>query len=186
MRGPRYAGGFRAACESAFFSEKHEPALSDLIEFVEQCISNTQNCIQDNNAVPAEEDYAADAVFLRKPEKLILEGLLWYSKTSEVIQSLTKTLRLMFPSNDLRAETWRIKFFSMCVQLEEEYTKRGYTSTALEDYIAEQAKSKFNGKSYLGQRLFNVEIENVRRILPELPELSRKPARAAQPSGAGS
>ena len=94
-------------------------------------------------------DFAGTAKFIRKPEKLIMEGLAWYSKLEPYYDEVIRKLWVMFPEHNDSSMLWRQTLFSSICQLEASYTCSGWPSDEAFEYNESLSKeAKFYDGTY--------------------------------------
>ena len=76
-----------------------DPARDLILKGGYQMLRNTQHCVQDHNALkPPTQSFPNGTEFIfRKPEQLLLEGLLWRAMSHNYLAGLTTLLWKMFP-----------------------------------------------------------------------------------------
>ena len=73
-------------------------------------------------------DWPAGTKFNRKPEKLLLESILWSLRSEDSYKHLVDTIWKMFPEISKQAETFRLKLFCSVADIEMAYTDSGWAT----------------------------------------------------------
>ena len=128
-------------------------------------LRNTQHCVQDHNALkPPTQSFPNGTEFIfRKPEQLLLEGLLWRAMSHNYLAGLTTLLWKMFPQLDQESQRWRQTLFACATTIRQESTVTGSMSRALEIVEKDQSTNSYSEEKG-GRRLI---AENGKRKMSE-------------------
>ena len=84
-------------------------------------------------------DFPRDTVFKRKPEKILLEMLLWNYVSNARINRLVDVLWGMFPGTDEVSQRWRQEIFQSMTARESLYTDIGCPSLRINKAACQDA-----------------------------------------------
>ena len=71
-------------------------------------LQNKGNANQDKKQGQAGYDFPQGTTFIRKPEKLIMEGIMWYTKGQSEHERLIHLLWTIFPGKRKEDQEWRL------------------------------------------------------------------------------
>ena len=138
MRNTAWADPFVVACSSCITSE-HDKMRDLFVSLAHTALKSRKNLENFNarNILPGNE-FNEDVVFLRKHEKLLLEGVMWMYASqphengtkgvSRFYESYIDMLWKMFPQHSDFHQRWRMHLFIAGVSLECQYTVSGYVT----------------------------------------------------------
>ena len=152
MRHPDKAEAFRTAC-STIRTHDQDPGKDDTLNLTQLCISSDKNVTYDLSA--SDEaiewfDFKPNAEFKnRKPEKLILEGLLWHYLDVDVAKMYELKIAQLFPGADSISAVWRMAFFSSIFSIEQYTSASGWaTDEIVSVYLDNETNPTFSGKKH--------------------------------------
>ena len=138
MRNTDWAEPFLTAC-NACITSVHDKMRDLIVGLAHTALKSRKNLENFNirNILPGNE-FNEDVVFLKKHEKLLLEGLMWMYASepdksgtkgvSRYYESLIKMLWKMFPQHSEFHQRWRMHLFIAYTSLECQYTVSGYVT----------------------------------------------------------
>ena len=88
---------------------------------------NTAHAIDlDENGFVDESDWPKNTKFERKPEKLLMESVLWSLRSKQSYQDLVDTIWKMFPEKSVHSEVFRLCLYCSVADIEMAYTYSGW------------------------------------------------------------
>ena len=104
-----------------------DPAAQLMLDLGALNLTNTAHAIYINEMGFVDElDWPKNTNFERKPEKLLLESVLWSLRSKQSYQDLVDTIWKMFPEKSVHAETFRLCLYCSVADLEMAYTDSGW------------------------------------------------------------
>ena len=111
--------GWTQAMKGIQTGSAKDPAALMLLELGELNLKNINHAIDlDTCGLVQGLDWPKNTKFLRKPEKILLESILWSLRSAESYQHLIDTIWQMFPECSKQAETFRLKLFCSVADIE--------------------------------------------------------------------
>ena len=104
-----------------------DPAAQLLLDLAELNLRNVENAIKlDESGFTEEYDWPSSTEFEAKPEKLLLESVLWSLRDEQSYQNLVDTIWKMFPEKSIHAEVFRLCLYCSVADIEMAYTYSGW------------------------------------------------------------
>ena len=104
-----------------------DPAAQLLLDLGALNLLNIAHAIDlDENGFVDELDWPKNTEFERKPEKLLMESVLWSLRSKQSYQDLVDTIWKMFPEKSVHAEVFRLCLYCSVADLEMAYTDSGW------------------------------------------------------------
>lgn len=104
-----------------------DPAAQLMLDLGALNLMNTENAIDlDESGFTEEFDWPVNTEFERKPEKLLLESVLWSLRSKQSYQDLVDTIWKMFPEKSVQAEAFRLCLYCSVADIEMAYTYSGW------------------------------------------------------------
>ena len=104
-----------------------DPAAQLLLDLGALNLMNTAHAIDlDEDGFTDQLDWPKDTKFERKPEKLLLESVLWSLRSKQSYQDLVDTIWKMFPEKSVHAEVFRLCLYCSVADIEMAYTDSGW------------------------------------------------------------
>ena len=97
-------------------------------------LQNEGNANQVKKQGQAGYDFPQGTTFIRKLEKLIMEGIMWYTKGQSEHERLIHLLRTIFPGKRKEDQEWRQRLYGACTMLEMDFTQSGYVNDESFEY----------------------------------------------------
>ena len=158
MRNTNWASPFLTAC-GACTQSVHDKMRDLFVNFAHMALKSRKNLENFNprNILPGNE-FNEDVTFLKKHEKLLLEGIMWmYASApdkngtkgvSRYYEALIDMLWKMFPQHSEFHQRWRQFLFISATSLECQYTVSGYVTD--ETRVIWSNIERFQNDSYPG------------------------------------
>ena len=107
----------------------HDPAAQLLLDLGEVNLKNIENALELDEAGFVDDfDWPFNTNFERKPEKLLLESILWSLRSKQSYLDLVDTIWKMFPEKSVHAETFRLCLYCSVADIEMAYTYSGWAT----------------------------------------------------------
>ena len=104
-----------------------DPAAQLLLDLGALNLMNTSHAINlDEDGFKEGLDWPPNTNFERKPEKLLLESVLWSLRSKQSYQDLVDTIWKMFPEKSVHSETFRLCLYCSVADIEMAYTDSGW------------------------------------------------------------
>ena len=104
-----------------------DPAAQLLLDLGALNLMNTAHAIDlDENGFVDESDWPKNTKFERKPEKLLMESVLWSLRSKQSYQDLVDTIWKMFPEKSVHAEVFRLCLYCSVADIEMAFTDSGW------------------------------------------------------------
>ena len=104
-----------------------DPAAQLILDLGALNLMNTENAIDlDESGFTEDFDWPVNTEFERKPEKLLLESVLWSLRSKQSYQDLVDTIWKMFPEKSVQAEAFRLYLYCSVADIEMAYTYSGW------------------------------------------------------------
>ena len=149
MRSSAYLPDYLKAMTAVYKGNPSDPCRDLVEELMKRNLQNMKHVSQNKRKRIVNMDYSPNAEFLRRPEKLILEGAAWMSKDDAYLDQLCKRLWHIFPNHSDFHMEFRQRMFRACTLLEMPQTKSGFPNN--ESYIRSESYHAGRASRFTGE-----------------------------------
>ena len=126
-KGESKESAWQQALKGIKTGSESDPAAQLLLDLGELCLRNIKHAVKlDDAGFTDDYDWPEDTEFECKPEKLLLESILWSLRSEQSYIDLVDTIWKMLPEKSVHSEKFRMRLYCSVADIEMAYTYSGW------------------------------------------------------------